>query len=122
MAADTAADEHGIPFPDGAAAKPRRTQRPDPRRVDVNSVAAAALDHFCVPGDNLHTGGAGGVCRRPHNGFEIIQQEAFFKNQGKTQIPRYAASHAKVVDRTADRKFSDIPAREPPGADDKAVR
>ena len=76
------------------------------------TIAAAALDHLGVAGNDGHA-------RRPRRGRhrlqhppKIIHRQTFLDDERGAQAQRPGAGHGQIVERAAHRQFADIAAGE----------
>ena len=87
-----------------------RSHETDAGSGDVAAVAVAALNNFCVAGDDLHVRCGCGFGHVVDDCSQLRQREAFFKNKAGAQELRLCAGDGEIVDGSVHSQLADRPA------------
>ena len=82
MVADRAGDDHRVARPQLPRRETGVLEKAYARGVDIDPVAAAALDDLGVAGDDLDAGGLRRTGHRIHDARELFRFKAFFDHNG----------------------------------------
>ena len=122
MAAEVAVDEDGVAGLDALGRDFQGVlQDADAGGVDEQAVAFAFINDLGVAGDDLHAGLLRGLLHGGDDLPEGLHGQAFFDDEGGTEIERARAGHRQVVDGAVDGQGTEVAAGEEEGPHDVGI-